>query len=160
MDIEMKLGIPAAQQRLLLDSKLLETCMAAAGVEATGQLLQLSAGHEGKLELLLYIRSAAVISALEAVKKDGHVLLHASEELKGDREVVMEAVKQNGLALEYASEELTGDWEVVMEAVKQDGHALCYASKGLKCDRGVVMEAVKQKGHALEYASEELRRDS
>ena len=36
----------------------------------------------------------------------------------------MEAVRQNGCALEFASEELKGDREVVMEAVKQDGRAL------------------------------------
>ena len=75
---------------MLLDGRRLETM---------GQLLQLSARHEGRLELLLYIRSTAIIRALEAVQKDGRALLHASEELKGDREVVMEAVKQNGHAL-------------------------------------------------------------
>mmetsp|Transcript_20729 Transcript_20729/g.45870 ORF Transcript_20729/g.45870 Transcript_20729/m.45870 type:complete len:127 (-) Transcript_20729:544-924(-) len=99
MDIERKLGIPAAEQRLLLDSKLLETM---------GQLLQMSARHEGKLELLLYIRSTAVIRALEAVKKNGRALLHASEELKGDREFVMVAVKHDGHALQRAAEELQG----------------------------------------------------
>ena len=60
---------------------------------------------------------------MEAVKQNGRALaeLHASAELKGDREIVMEAVKQNGRALEYASAELKGDREIVMEAVKQDG---------------------------------------
>ena len=33
MDIQTKLGIPVSQQRLLHGSKLLEKCMAAAGVE-------------------------------------------------------------------------------------------------------------------------------
>eukprot|EP00972_Heterocapsa_arctica_P046339 6837448-Heterocapsa_arctica.AAC.1 len=37
---------------------------------------------------------------------------NASEELQGDREVVMEAVKRNGLAHRYASEELRRDREV------------------------------------------------
>ena len=43
---------------------------------------------------------------MEAVKQNGCVLRYVSDELKGDREIVMEAVKQNGFALEYASAEL------------------------------------------------------
>jgi len=41
-------------------------------------------------------------------------LKNASEELRGDREVVIRAVRQNGYALRYASEELRGDRDVVM----------------------------------------------
>ena len=83
-------------------------------------------------------------ATLEAVKRDGRALQHASEELKGDRGVVMEAVKQCGYALEYASEELKGDREVVLEAIKQNGHVLRYASEELRSDGEVVTEAVKQ----------------
>mmetsp|Transcript_20728 Transcript_20728/g.45869 ORF Transcript_20728/g.45869 Transcript_20728/m.45869 type:complete len:136 (-) Transcript_20728:544-951(-) len=108
MDIQMKLGIPVSQQRLFHGSELLEKCVAAAGVGTIGQLLQLPAGPGGTLELLLYIRSTAVIRALEAVKKNGRALLHASEELKGDREFVMVAVKHDGHALQRAAEELQG----------------------------------------------------
>ena len=35
------------------------------------------------------------------------------EELKRDREVVVEAVRQNGGALQFASEELKGDRDVL-----------------------------------------------
>ena len=48
------------------------------------------------LELSLYIRSPEYADALRAVEDDGMDLEFVSEELKGDREVVMEAVKQNG----------------------------------------------------------------
>ena len=43
---------------------------------------------------------------MEAVKRNVEALQYASEELKGDGEVVMEAVKQRGEALEHSSEEL------------------------------------------------------
>ena len=43
----------------------------------------------------------------------------ATEELKGDREIVMAAVSQNGSALERAAEELKGDREIVMTAVSE-----------------------------------------
>ena len=43
---------------------------------------------------------------------------------------MIEAVRQKGCALEHASEELKGDREVLMEAVRQDGYALRHASGG------------------------------
>ena len=159
VDIQKKHGIPVSQQRLLHGSETLDDFMAAAAVGTMGPLLQLSAGHEGILELLVYIRSTAVTQALDAVKQNGAALRHASQELKGDREVVLEAVKQNGAALRYASEELKRDREVVLEAVKLNGEALQHASQELKRDREVVLEAVKQNGEALRHASEELKRD-
>ena len=62
----------------------------------------------------------------------GYALGNVSQELTGDKEVVMKAVKQCRRALQYASEELKGDREVVREAVKQNRDALQYASKELK----------------------------
>ena len=47
------------------------------------------------------------------------LLNHATEELKGDREIVMAAVSQYGWALEFATEELKGDREFVMAAVSK-----------------------------------------
>lgn len=38
-----------------------------------------------------------------AVEQDGSCLLHASEELKNDKELVLTAVGQKGIALAYAS---------------------------------------------------------
>ena len=40
------------------------------------------------------------------------------KELRGDREVVMEAVRRDGLALQHASEELRGDREVVHTSMR------------------------------------------
>ena len=160
LEIQSVLEVPVAQQRLIHGGRLLQRAMGAAAVGTVGQLLKPSGGaQETSLELLLLVRSTAVVEALEAVKQNGAWLRSASEELKGDREVVMEAVKQHGFALGSASEELKGDREVVMEAVKQKGPALESASEELKGDREVVMEAVKQDGFALRYASEELKGD-
>jgi hypothetical protein len=38
-----------------------------------------------------------------AVEKDGSCLLHASDELRNDKEVVLTAVAQKGIAIAYAS---------------------------------------------------------
>ncbi|MBD97598.1 hypothetical protein CL648_02200, partial [bacterium] len=107
-------------------------------------------------ELQTLCNKSDQFTTLFCVVKNGRLLQHASEELKGNREVVLAAVRQDGYALEYASEELKGDREVVLEAVKQDGYALEHASAELKGDREVVLEAVKQDGRALQYASAEL----
>jgi hypothetical protein len=44
------------------------------------------------------------------------ILVHASDELRNDREVVLTAIKQNGLALKYASKELQADPELIQIA--------------------------------------------
>ena len=44
---------------------------------------------------------------LGVASQDGLSLVHASEELKGDREVVMKAVLSDWRALQYATEELS-----------------------------------------------------
>ena len=44
--------------------------------------------------------------ALELIKKEPSLLLLCSDELRGDKEIILEAVKQDGDALEYASQEL------------------------------------------------------
>ena len=93
------------------------------------------------------------------VAEDGHILADATEEVRGDREVVMTAVAQNGWALIYATEELRRDREVVMTAVAQNGYALEHATEELRGDSEVVMTAVAQTGWALEFATEEWRGD-
>ena len=96
---------------------------------------------------------------MTAVGKNGWALKHATEELRGDRDMVMTAIAQEGWALQHATDELRGDREVVMTAIAQNGRALQYATEELRGDREVVMTAVAQDGWALAYATEELRGD-
>lgn len=82
---------------------------------------------------------------LEVIDKmGGSAVKYASEELRGDREIILKAVRDCGLALEYASEELRGDREIVLEAVKIHGDALVFASDELKGDKQIVMVALSQ----------------
>ena len=57
-----------------------------------------------------------------------YIYYRYSEELKGDKRIVLAVVNRNRCALEYASDELTGDREVVLAAVSQSGCALEDAS--------------------------------
>ena len=96
---------------------------------------------------------------MTAVSQSGWTLQYASKELRGDREVVMTAVSRSGWVLQFAAEELRGDREVVMTAVSQNGSALRCASEELRGDRAIVMKAVSQSELALRYATEELKGD-
>ena len=71
---------------------------------------------------------------MAAINKTGNALEYASEELKGDKEVVLVAVnqKEGGYAVQFASEELKGDKQVVLAAVNQSGWALQFASPALQ----------------------------
>ena len=74
----------------------------------------------------------------------------------------MQAVSLNGKALQFATEELKGDRKIVMAAVSNNGFALLFATEELRGDRKIVMAAVSQNGRALQFAVRELRgpRDS
>lgn len=96
---------------------------------------------------------------LEAVALAGDVLQYASEELRGDKEVVMTAVRKDIVrriysepALQYASLALRDDKEVVLAAVSHN-HCLSHASYNLRGDKEVLMAAVSHHGIALMYAS-------
>jgi len=108
--------------------------------------------HAAENDLLSYR-----YSCLKLCRGNGSVLLKASNELKGDREIVLAAVKQIGSALRWASEELKGDREIVLAAVKQNGSVLEYANQELRGDRKIVLAAVKQFGSSLRHAKPELR---
>ena len=101
-EVERQLGVPVSQQRLIHGCRLLEEVMRQAAITTMGQLLRMEGAPGMSLELSLYIwspASAEVQVAIERVRRDGHALRFASEELKCDREIVTEAVRQNGEAL-------------------------------------------------------------
>ena len=70
---------------------------------------------------------------LEAVKRNGHALEYAAEELRADREVVLEAVKQDRGAIVYAAEELrlaTRVVQLVAESAGADVSVRCLSMGG------------------------------
>ena len=71
--------------------------------------------------------------ALEKVAKNCSELMHVSDELKADREIVLAAIAQNPFALKYASDELQKElqsntynrtWYVVLTLLALVGVAL------------------------------------
>jgi len=109
-------------------------------------------------------------------------LQHASEQLKGDEEVVLTAISIWDGAWQYASEDLKNNkdfvfmayrrrwWfrvyvtphistlkELMLLVASRDGAHLKYFSDKFKDDKDTVLKAVKKDGAALLYASEQLR---
>lgn len=93
---------------------------------------------------------------LAAATQDLQALPYAAD-FYGDRAFMQEVVNHHGLALRYASEELRGDPDLVATAIRSSWRALEFASEALRGNRRIVMEAVQQSWQALEFASEELR---
>lgn len=94
---------------------------------------------------------------LEAVKKDGLHLQHASTEFKNDIEIAEVAVSNFAYALKFVSDELKNNFSVVSKAVAQDGRSLLFASTELKNNPTLVSVAVSNCGVALEDASPTLQ---
>ena len=74
--------------------------------------------------------------------------MHASAELRADREIVFAAINETsdvaerhpnyGSMLEHVSEELKADREIVRAAVRQDFRALQHASADLRKDAEIL----------------------
>mmetsp|Transcript_2329 Transcript_2329/g.4881 ORF Transcript_2329/g.4881 Transcript_2329/m.4881 type:complete len:405 (+) Transcript_2329:34-1248(+) len=98
-------------------------------------------------------------AAMEAVKRDGRRLRHASMRMRNDAGVVKAAVKRAPLALMYASDRLRNDRSIVRLAVAKMPKALKHASKELRADRRLVELAISKDGMALRHAAIEHRRN-
>ena len=88
---------------------------------------------------------------LQRISEDrfGFALSEASEELKGDREIVLAAVSKHGRAIQYASQELKGDREIVMTAISNRGWFLMFAPQELKGDQEVMQRALERSSREL-----------
>ena len=109
---------------------------------------------------------------LEAVRANGLWLEYASEELRGDAELVGEAVRNNGSALRFAaaelqssrpllaaaSKKLRGDRIFVLGLVGEDGLLLEFAVPALKSSKEVALAAVGQNPQALAHVGADLLR--
>ncbi|WP_422410389.1 MULTISPECIES: DUF4116 domain-containing protein [unclassified Endozoicomonas] len=89
--------------------------------------------------------------------RDG--LMHASQRIRNDKDLVLATVAIHPDSLKYVSEELQNVAEVVMLAITKDGCHLQYASPTVQDDEKVVVAAVTNSLGALQYASERIRSD-
>jgi hypothetical protein len=103
-----------------------------------------------------------VLQAVEKTKgltPNGGVLVHASPDLRHDRDLVKEAINLDPFVVRDVPQELSADRELVKLAVAAHGGALAYASDALRRDPAVVLEAVATTPGAFSHAHPSLRDD-
>tara|TARA_X000000368_G_scaffold20956_1_gene16311 strand:+ start:755 stop:1927 length:1173 start_codon:yes stop_codon:yes gene_type:complete len=98
---------------------------------------------------------------IRAVRASPYCLTIASNDMQGNRDVVLAAVDSTAAAvvISYASPELKSDREIVMVAVTNDADTFLVVDQAYRNDKDVVLAAVQSHAYALPYASEGLRGD-
>jgi hypothetical protein len=88
-------------------------------------------------------------------------LKYASDALQSDPDFVMHAIKQKdgGSAIVHASSEIRNNKEFGLIAVSNDYNALKYLMPDLQKDKEVVIASVKNRNHSFEYAHPILKND-
>jgi hypothetical protein len=84
----------------------------------------------------------------------------ASDDLRGEKAIVLQVLAQNGAALKWASTELQADKEVALVAVRTHVSALKYATYAVRNDRTVVLEATRNDYRSFQFATEICRGDA
>ena len=85
---------------------------------------------------------------LEAVKKYGFSIRHASAQLQASLTICLAAVHQNGLALAQCAPAKRDDESVVRTAIRQNVASLQHASERLRGDAATLGLAVAKAGAA------------
>lgn len=117
--------------------------------------------EEGQYYLLKYA-SEDLKGNRELVLKacrDTRAIQFASKELRQDRDFLLQVISKNGGASKYIDEEFRQDDSFMMDAIEINPSALAGASKKIRSDRDIILQAIKRDGKCIVYASEELRRD-
>ena len=97
---------------------------------------------------------------MAAVQTSGLALEYASDELRGDRKIMLAVTRENSSALRFASDELKADREIVLAAVQNNGRSLEHASKELRADPEIISVAVERDSSASKFALEKHDRDA
>lgn len=163
---ELRRRLAELEDRDTLFLAVAEDLKQAGGLRAAGYVLERPPGE--RTNDVAALRNAWV----------GEVLRWASQELHGERDIVMAAVRQKAKhqtsgarsfvlaavakdlsVLNFAEQQLGAgelDQGVVLAMVAQSGEALDWASRALGQEREVVLAAVGRQGCALEWTSQEL----
>lgn len=149
--IERVEGTQASMQQLLFGEH----------VPQDADMLNDLLGETDQISEVRLIRSVPFATGLLESLLSGEVNLQDLDETaRADRILVLAAVKASqGRALEYASQQLRGDKQVVLEAVSRNGLSLRHATPAIRFDRGVVLAAIRECPMALEHAHDSLRHE-
>lgn len=85
--------------------------------------------------------------------------VHAPDEVRKDRDLLMLALTTNGMALEFVEEPMREDRDLALTAVLNTGKALQFVKEVYRDEEEFVMEAVKNYGLAMQFCASRLRKD-
>jgi len=83
----------------------------------------------------------------------------ASDELKGNVDIVKKALFKNGLTFQYISLFLQQNKNLALIAVKNNGLAIQYFSKKLQSDEDIIKAAVNQNAEAYTFIPKQISED-
>ena len=84
-------------------------------------------------------------------------LMHLSDELRDDYDIVKYFVNLNGIEIKYASDRLKDDNTIVLDAIKNHSSSIHYANPRFKEDFNTIKQAILYNSYALCNASDDLR---
>jgi hypothetical protein len=96
---------------------------------------------------------------LKAVKKNGSLIEHMSEEMLANNiDICLEAVKNNGYSIKHIAKKiLANNIDICLEAVKQNGYSFEYIDKEILANNiNICLEAVKQNGYLIDHIDKEI----
>lgn len=110
---------------------------------------------KGNLISPLYIDNKEKI--LNLVSCSPYALMHASDRLKNDEDIVRAAISFSAYSLQYAPEKFKDNKELVLKAIVSDPSVFMFASGRLKDDYEIAEKAIVLDAGMLQYASDRLR---
>jgi len=127
-------------------------------------LIEQDSGHTETPTLRLSMvrrdkEEAALLTRICSTAAPRRLILAASADLRGNKDIAMQAVQIDGDLLQYLSHDMRCEPEVVRAAVRQNGRALQYCGETFQDDDTLVLDAIQQFHGAMEYASARLQRD-
>eukprot|EP00930_Biecheleria_cincta_P079469 TRINITY_DN6731_c0_g1_i2.p1 TRINITY_DN6731_c0_g1~~TRINITY_DN6731_c0_g1_i2.p1 ORF type:complete len:446 (+),score=89.60 TRINITY_DN6731_c0_g1_i2:93-1340(+) len=127
---------------------------------ATGLLESLLSGEVSLQDLDETARADRILVLAAVRASQGRALEHASQQLRGDKHVVLEAVSRNGLSLRHATPAMRFDRAVVLAAIRECPLALEHAHDSLRHDHDIILTAVRLSVRAVECIADEMKRNT
>lgn len=111
----------------------------------------------GKGQLLSPVDIDNKEKILKAVSCSPYALMHASDRLKNDIDIVKAAIFFNPYSLQYVAEKFKNNKELVSAAIESDPSVFMFASDRLKDDYEIAAKAIDLEAGMLQYASDRLK---
>lgn len=98
--------------------------------------------------------------AMFAIKINGMMIQHFSNEIKNQKKFVIEASQQDPDAFQFAPKEIKGDKDFILnEVIPMNGMILKHVLDSLKNDKDLIIASLKSAPNAYKFIGESLKKD-